>query len=208
MRSCAMGMPPMASKSIAVTPTKNEAACVASPARLGSLGQPCPVGSKKSSSASSLTYNPARSRPRGSHFHCTGTGRTDGSFVLKKARDSWIWIALCRKTRQVVAYAQGDRSNKTCQRLWEAIPAAYRQRHCFTDFWAAYKAVIPEEQHTAVGKETGETAHVERWNNTLRQRLARFVRMTLSFSKSEVMHEACLLLFLHRYNLDRAILLK
>lgn len=32
--------------------------------------------------------------------------------------------------------------------------------------------------------------------------------MTLSFSKSEVMHEAGLLLFLHRYNLDQAILLK
>jgi IS1 family transposase len=31
-----------------------------------------------------------------------------------------------------------------------------------TDFWAAYAAVIPKEQHTAVGKETGETAHVER----------------------------------------------
>ena len=43
--------------------------------------------------------------------------------------------------------------------------------------------------------------------NTLRQRLARFVHMTLSFSKSALMHEACLLLFLHRYNLDRAILL-
>jgi insertion element IS1 protein InsB len=130
------------------------------------------------------------------------------SFVLKKAHDSWIWIALCRQTRQVVAYAVGDRSKKTCQRLWEAIPEGYRQGHCFTDFWAAYRAVIPEEQHTAVGKETGETAHVERWNNTLRQRLARFVRMTLSFSKSEVMHEACLLLFLHRYNRERAILLK
>lgn len=130
------------------------------------------------------------------------------SFVLKKANDSWIWIALCRKTRQVVAYALGDRSKQTCQRLWEAIPSAYRQGHCFTDFTAVYAAVIPEEQHTAVGKETGETAHVERWNNTLRQRLARFVRMTLSFSKSEIMHEACLLLFLHRYNLDKAILLK
>src|SRR2546428_487460 len=61
---------------------------------------------------------------------------------------------------------------------------------------------------TSIGKETGETAHVERWNNTLRQRLARFVRMTLSFSKSAAMHEMCLLLFLYRYNLDRAILLK
>jgi hypothetical protein len=79
--------------------------------------------------------------------------------------------------------------------LWQAIPSAYRQGHCFTDFWAAYSAVIPDEQHTAVGKEMGETAHVERWNNTLRQRLARFVRMTLSFSKSAVMLEAYLLLF-------------
>jgi insertion element IS1 protein InsB len=130
------------------------------------------------------------------------------SFVLKKANQVWVWIALCRKTRQVVAYALGDRSKQTCLRLWEAIPPAYRQGHCFTDFWAAYQAVIPEEQHTAVGKETGETAHVERWNNTLRQRLARFVRMTLSFSKSGVMHEACLPLFLHRYNRERAILLK
>ncbi len=45
----------------------------------------------------------------------------------------------------------------------------------------------PQEHHTAVGKETGETAHVERWNNTLRQRLARFVRMTLSFSRLVLM---------------------
>jgi insertion element IS1 protein InsB len=102
----------------------------------------------------------------------------------------------------------GIGARKTCQRLWEAIPQEYGQGHCFTDFLRVYASVISEEQHTAVGKETGETAHVERWNTTLRQRLARFVRMTLSFSKSLVMHEACLLLFLYRYNLDRAILLK
>jgi len=127
------------------------------------------------------------------------------SFVLKKTNRTWIWIALCRKTRQVVAYAVGDRSEQTCHRLWEAIPAAYRVGHCYTDFWAPYQAVIPEEPHSAVGKETGETAHVERWNNTLRQRLARFVRKTLSFSKSLLMHTACLKLFLHRYNLERTI---
>ncbi len=131
----------------------------------------------------------------------------DGSFVLKKANQAWIRIALWRKTRQVVAYEVGDRNNKTCRRLWEAIPHAYRGGHCYTDFWSAYQAVIPEEQHTAVGKETGETAHVERWNNTLRQRLARFVRKTLSFSKSLLMHDACLRLFLHRYNLERAAVL-
>lgn len=129
------------------------------------------------------------------------------SFVTKKTSQAWIWIALCQESRQVVAYAIGDRSQNTCRRLWDAIPLGYRLCYCFTDFWAAYQAVIPEEQHTAAGKETGKTAHVERWNNTLRQRLARFVRKTLSFSKSLVMHEACLKLFLHRHNRERAITL-
>jgi hypothetical protein len=77
----------------------------------------------------------------------------------------------------------GIGARKTCQWLWEAIPQEYRPGHCFTDFLSVSASVIPEEQHTAGGKETGETAHVERWNNTLRQRLARFVRMTLSFSR-------------------------
>ncbi len=124
------------------------------------------------------------------------------SFVLKRARKRWIWIALCRKTRQVVAYFIGDRSQASCQKLWERIPPLYRTGHCYSDFWEAYQSVIPSEQHTAAGKETGGTAHVERWNNTLRQRLARFVRKSLSFSKSERMHEICLRLFLHRYNLS------
>ena len=126
------------------------------------------------------------------------------SFVLKKAHKKWIWIALCRRTRQVVAYAIGDRSKVTCRKLWEAIPEAYRRAHCYSDFWKAYEAVIPNEQHTAVGIRTGQTAHVERLNNTLRQRLGRLVRQTLSFSKSMVMHKACLHLFLHRYNLALA----
>lgn len=129
------------------------------------------------------------------------------SFVLKKTEQAWVWIALCRATRQVVAYEVGDRSEATCRKLWEKIPASYRAAHCYTDFWAAYQQVIPEEQHTACGKDSGATAHVERWNNTLRQRLARFVRKSLSFSKSWFMHEACLRLFLHRYNLDQALIL-
>ncbi len=39
------------------------------------------------------------------------------SFVLKKANHSWMWRALCRTTRHVVAYAVGARSNQTCVRL-------------------------------------------------------------------------------------------
>ena len=42
---------------------------------------------------------------------------------------------------------------------------------------------------------------MERFNNTLRQRIGRFVRKTLSFSKSLQMHENVIQLFLHYYNL-------
>lgn len=69
---------------------------------------------------------------------------------------------------------------------------------CPDEEYIRQKGDLLEAVRSLVGKETGETAQVERWNNTLRQRLAPFVRMTLSFSKSGVMHEACLLLFLHR----------
>jgi IS1 family transposase len=122
--------------------------------------------------------------------------------VCKKANQVWIWCALCRKTRQIVAFVCGDRSEATCRKLWNAVPGAYHCGTCFTDFWQAYQAIIPDDQHQAVGKETGETAHIERFNNTVRQRLARFVRKTLSFSKSLLMHDICLMLFIWRYNMD------
>jgi len=56
-----------------------------------------------------------------------------------------------------------------------------------------------------VGQESGETAHVERWNNTLRQRLARFVRKTLSFSKSDVYDNIVTKWFSAEYNLDLSL---
>jgi insertion element IS1 protein InsB len=124
------------------------------------------------------------------------------SFVAKKTNKVWIWLAICRKTRQIVGYARGDRDESTCRKLWQSIPANYRRGRCYTDFWEAYRAVIPVTKHRPVGKETGETAHIERFNNTLRQRLARFVRKTLSFSKSQLMHLFCLRLFIWRYNMD------
>jgi IS1 family transposase len=122
------------------------------------------------------------------------------SFVARRKNKKWVWLALCRRTRQIVAYAVGDRSEKTCRLLWERVPLALRRLLTFTDFWEAYQKVVPQDQHIPGGKGSGQTNHIERFNNTLRQRLARFVRQTLSFSKSEPMHENCLRLFLHHYN--------
>ena len=123
------------------------------------------------------------------------------SFVLKKSNKRWIWLALCRRTRQIVACVVGDRSEETCRRLWAHIPDSYRDCQSFSDFWDAYQKVFPEKTHHSVGKDSGETNHIERWNNTLRQRLGRFVRKTLSFSKSDYFHEIVLRIFIFRYNL-------
>ncbi len=138
------------------------------------------------------------------------------SFVRFRKNKRWVWLAQCRRTRQIVAYAIGDRSETTCRLLWERVPPAYKRGLLYTDFWSAsalvclcfglpllwsaYAEVLPEEQHRATGKGAGQTCHIERFNGILRQRLARFVRRTLSFSKCEVMHEICLLLFLHQHN--------
>jgi IS1 family transposase len=137
------------------TPTKNAAACVASPAQIARLwGHSVQLDQKKVAQLPPLRTTLVIPDP-GDPTSTTLELDELWSFVLKKAHDSWIWIALCRKTRQVVAYAIGDRSKQTCQRLWENIPDLYRIGHCFTDFWVAYQAVIPEEQHTAVGPRDG-----------------------------------------------------
>ena len=111
------------------------------------------------------------------------------SFVRGKHQVRWVWAALDAESRQVVAPVAGDRSERTAQCLWDALPDEYRDRAIVcTDFLAAYRAVIPEERHAAAGKEVGLTNHVERFWCTLRQRCGRFVRKTLSFSKCPENH--------------------
>ncbi len=111
-------------------------------------------------------------------------------------------IALCRETRQVVAYFIGDRSAESARALRERIPSDCRCRATRSDFWLAYSEVFPRRTHRCTGKGASETCHVERWNCTLRQRRGRFMRKTLFFSKCNQMHELALRLFIHHHNLS------
>jgi insertion element IS1 protein InsB len=113
----------------------------------------------------------------------------------------WVWIALDAETRQVVGVAVGARDESGARALWESLPSIYRESAlCYTDFWSAYARVIPSEQHEAVGKESGRTSYVERFNLTARQRISRLVRKTLSFSKKLENHIGAIWLFVHHYN--------
>ena len=133
------------------------------------------------------------------------------TFVGKKRQARWLWIALERSTRRVLAWRRGgpsrwvigDLGQETAFKLWDRLPLTPEQRlkatFC-TDLWAAY-----DEPLLGVKRITrkGQTNHVERLNCTLRQRLGRLVRKSLSFSKSDEMLDAALTLAFHRYNASR-----
>ena len=42
---------------------------------------------------------------------------------------------------------------------WQRVPPAYKRGLCYTDFWAAYADVQPQEHHRATGKGDGQTCH-------------------------------------------------
>jgi insertion element IS1 protein InsB len=124
------------------------------------------------------------------------------SFVGKKANRQWVWIAMDATTRQVIAFHVGDRSQTSAEHLWANLPVGYRERAIFyTDHYIVYKGVIPPAQHRAISKLARTTNHVERFNCTLRQRVSRLVRSTLSFSKNLANHIGAIKYFICDYNL-------
>jgi len=91
------------------------------------------------------------------------------SFVLNKGNKQWIWLALDVKTREIVGVYVGARSLEGAQGLWDVLPALYRQcAVSYTDFWSAYDQVFPSKRHRSVGKDSGKTSLIERFNCTLR----------------------------------------
>jgi insertion element IS1 protein InsB len=113
------------------------------------------------------------------------------SFVDCKENKQWVWLAMDRETREIIGVYIGARSEEGAKQLWNSLPPVYRQcAVCYTDFWAAYACILPSKRHQPVGKDSGKTNHIERFNNTLRQRVSRIVRKTLSFSKKLENHIA------------------
>jgi len=64
--------------------------------------------------------------------------------------------------------------------------------------------VIPAARHKAITKQAWQTNHIERFNNTLGQRVSRLVRDTLAFSKKLANHIGGIKYFIFHYNLTKA----
>jgi IS1 family transposase len=87
------------------------------------------------------------------------------SFVAKKANKQWVWIAMDKQTRQIIAFHVGDRSHESAKQLWTNLPAVYREQATFyTDQYAVYQGISPAAQHKAITKHARKTNHIERFN--------------------------------------------
>jgi len=123
------------------------------------------------------------------------------SYVGNKGNKVWTWLAIDKETRECIGCFIGGRDRFGAQGLWDSLPPVYRQcAVAYTDFWEAYNTVFPKNRHRAIAKNTGLTNHIERLNNTFRQRISRLVRKTLSFSKKLENHIGAFWYFIHDYN--------
>ncbi len=128
------------------------------------------------------------------------------SFVGCKGNKQWIWLAIDILTKEIVGVYIGKRDETGAIGLWDSLPAVYRQcAVSYTDFWSAYQIVFPKKRHKSVFKDSGQTNYIERFNNTMRQRISRLVRKTLSFSKKLSNHIGAIWYFIHEYNASLSI---
>ena len=118
------------------------------------------------------------------------------SFIGNKEHQAWLWYAFEPRSRQIVAWTVGERTDQTCRRLFRQLRGCQVLRFC-TDAWESYQKLIPWAQHW-VGKQW--TQEIERQNLNLRTHLKRLQRRTICFSKSEEMHKAVLKLYIHQHN--------
>jgi insertion element IS1 protein InsB len=118
-----------------------------------------------------------------------------GSFVGKKAQQRWLWHAIDHRTGVVLAYVLGTRQDEVFLQL-KVLLAPFGIHHFYTDGADVYDRHLDAQQHT-VGKT--HTQKIERKHLTLRTRLKRLVRKTICFSKSVLLHDIVIGLFVNRY---------
>jgi insertion element IS1 protein InsB len=123
------------------------------------------------------------------------------SFVGAKATERWLWHAIDHHTGKVLAYVVGTRKDAVFLKL-KALLAPMGITHYYTDKAGVYQRHLPPEQHT-VGKLTMQK--IERKHLTLRTRLKRLARKTLCFSRSCLMHDLLIGLYMNRVEFGRAI---
>ena len=122
-------------------------------------------------------------------------------FVQSKRQQRWLWHAIDHPSGEVLAYVLAPHEDSALSTLMELL-TPFGIQPFYTDNWGAYSRQLDSQQHT-IGKT--HTQKIERTHLTLRTRIKRLVRKTICFSKSTLMHDTVIGLFINRYEFGRAI---
>jgi insertion element IS1 protein InsB len=117
------------------------------------------------------------------------------SFVHSKKQQRWLWHAIDHDSGVVLAYVLAAHQDEPFIRL-KALLEPFGIIQFYTEGWGAYERHLDPSLHT-VGKRN--TQKIERKHLTLRTRIKRLARKTICFSKSVLMHDVVIGLFINRY---------
>lgn len=128
------------------------------------------------------------------------------TFIGRKDKPAWVWLALSRRNLQVIGLHIGGRTLDDAKQLWEQVPAPWKRCLVFTDAYPVYEQLFAAApmQLCAGGRGEKETSEVEGVNNALRQRVSYLTRKTSSFARSPVWLLRRLLWMLFHWNKRQA----
>ena len=115
------------------------------------------------------------------------------SFVGTTAPAQWLWHAVDQHPGRVLASVVGPRKDATFLNL-QALLAPFGITRYDTDKAGVYRRHLPPAQHTGG---TLTLQKIKRTHLTLRTRLKRFARKTLCFSRSFLMYDLLIGLYMN-----------
>jgi IS1 family transposase len=117
-----------------------------------------------------------------------------GRFVQCKQQQRWLWWAIDHATGQGLAYVLADPKDAAFLAL-KALLEPFGIMQFYSDGWGAYERHIAPVFHTV---DKRHIQKIERKHLTLRTRIKRLACKTICFSKSIVMHDLVIGLFMNR----------
>jgi insertion element IS1 protein InsB len=123
------------------------------------------------------------------------------SFVECKSQQRWLWHAIDHHSGEILAYVLATHEDEAFVTL-KGLLEPFGITQFYTDAWGTYERHLEPDEHT-VGKR--HTQKIERKHLTLRTRIKRLARTTICFSKSVVMHDVVIGLFINRFEFGLVI---
>ena len=119
------------------------------------------------------------------------------SFVQAKKHPRWLWWVEDAVSGQVVAFVFGRRTHHTFHRLLSLLESAQiTVSNWITDAWWAYFDCLDQRLRI---ESKALLQSLERKHLTLRTRIKRLARKTICFSKSVVVHDTVIGLFINQF---------